>query len=555
MQRMEGPETEKSKTDSVLICALCMEKFSEKSELREHYNSVHKDLAVGREGVQRRIVRKFNRHLCNSCGKHFGDSWTLNHHQKTVHRSAREHVCGKCGKKFLSNKDVLRHFRGVHLGEKIIFPGGRSRKVAGISINAVKGKDSLDSRLIPNILKKSDKKSLPTPPPSNLQPSGGPDTVIQIIGIEKPGEGSEDNPENYNSMMELGDQVEFLQDGLARENKEEEPPMFQLENLENLQLVVPEDSGEPRIIIPETGIKLTIQSDLGNSERKVLHLIPDISLPVGEEIQNINLPLSPVLNSHNQPQGDLIQLLPVTEEDKAAKDIFKEKSEISEGGPGLDSPKKFVYKKVIENSSSHLVSVSPVEGKLSPTSVDQYKCEKCGKFFISKEFLEKHLLTTHTEIPPYNISIFNSSGPGMEDSQLQNLEDIESIINFSAEDSSLLKAECIDALFNSTEEKVNSVSGFQCKICKEFFESRQQLQRHSKSSHKKQVSHKCGDCGAQFTSSQSLKSHVLTRHEGIKKVCSVCLKPVVDLTRHIRVQHKNAEKRDFHCDVCDSKFR
>ena len=34
--------------------------------------------------------------------------------------------------------------------------------------------------------------------------------------------------------------------------------MFQLENLENLQLVLPEDSGEPQIIIPETGIRLTI---------------------------------------------------------------------------------------------------------------------------------------------------------------------------------------------------------------------------------------------------------------------------------------------------------
>ena len=543
---MEGTEKD---AGSVLICALCMQKFGEKSELREHYNKVHKDFAVGKE---RRIVRKFNRHLCNSCGKHFGDSWTLNHHQKTVHHSAREHVCGKCGKKFLSNKDMVRHFRGVHLGEKIIFPGGRGKKISGITTKAAV-KDSVDSRLIPNILKNSkpDKK---IPILSNPQQSQGPETVIQIIGLEKPRKCSEDDQESFNSMLGLRDDVGYLQEGTARENKEEEPPIFQLENLENLQLVVPEDSGEPRIIIPETGIKLTIQSDLGNSERKVLHLIPDISLPVrGEdlspEIQNMNLPLSPVLNGDNQDQGDLLQLIPVSDVAKDSKDFFKEKSKIS-----VDSPKKFVYKKVCENSSSHLVSVSQIEGKMGRTSVDQFKCEKCTKFFISKEFLDKHLLSTHTDIPSYNISIFNPSGPDIEESQLASLEDIESIINFSPEENSLLKSDCIDVLFNA-EEKVNTVSGFQCKICKEFFESRQQLQVHKKLSHKKEIRHKCGECGAEFTSSQSLKSHVLTRHEGIKKVCSVCLKPVVDLTRHIRVQHKNAEKRDFHCDHCDSKFR
>ena len=542
-------KTASANTESVCICALCMCVFSDKSELREHYNNVHRDSSLSKQTVQKRIVRKINRHLCNSCGKHFGDTWTLNHHQKTVHQSAREHVCGKCGKKFLSNKDMLRHVRGVHLGEKIIFPGGRGRKITSKFISeatkTIASKNPLDSRLVPNILKnsKADKKILMTPTLSNHQSNDSrePKRVVQVIGLEKPQDISEE-PLESDAMIDLEDEVGFLPQEILGGSKPEDQPMFQLENLENLQLVVPEDSCEPRIIIPESGIKLTIQSDLGNSERKILHLIPDSSLPGPEDTS----PLSPPVNVDSSNQAEIFQLFPVNE---VQKDSCVS-SEIDET-PQMDSPKKFLYKKVSDSSSTHLVSVNHLDQKMDLNPVHQFKCEKCSKFFISKEFLDKHLLSTHTEIPPYNISILNSD---IEDSQLANLEDIESIINFTNEnDSSLLKAGCIDVLFSSTDTATSS--GFQCKLCKESFDSRQQLQRHKKTSHKKQVTHKCEDCGAEFTSSQTLKSHIQTIHEGIKKVCSVCLKPVVDLTRHIRVQHKNGEKRNFQCDICDSKFR
>ena len=44
-------------------------------------------------------------------------------------------------------------------------------------------------------------------------------------------------------------------------------------------------------------------------------------------------------------------------------------------------------------------------------------------------------------------------------------------------------------------------------------------------------------------------------HEGIKKVCSICLKPVADLVRHVRSQHRNAKKKEYFCNVCESAFR
>ena len=442
-------------------------------------------------------------------------------------------------------------FKGVHLGERIVFPGGRGRKLP--SLSNVDASKADPTRLTPNILKnsKADKKASTLPTQSGYHHTGHKEakTVVEIIGLEK----SKDQSENGDSLIDLSEGVQFLQEEIPGEHKGEEQPMFQLENLENLQLVVPEDSGEPRIIIPESGIKLTIQSDLGNSERKVLHLIPDSSLP--ETVENTN---QDIQNIDLATQTNLLQLIPVSGDGKDSGNMFKGKSEMktNEVLP-IEYPQKIVYKKVSEASSSQLMSVSDLDRKMDliPVHHQQFKCDKCNKFFISKEFLDKHLHSVHTEIPSYNISIFNPNVEDIEDSQLASLEDIESIINFNTEDTNLLKTGCIDVLFSNPDEKTNHCSRFQCKTCKEYFNTKQDHQRHRQTYHKKPVSHKCCECGAQFTSNQTLKSHIQTIHEGIKKVCSVCLKPVVDLTRHIRVQHKNGDKRDFHCDICDSKFR
>ena len=417
-------KTHGESTPSLLICTICMKKFSQKTELKEHYRSVHKDYS-SKKSVQKRIVRKFNRHLCNLCDKHFGDSWTLNHHSRTVHESAREHVCDTCGKAFLSNKDMVRHVKGVHLGEKITFPGGRGRKLVSLSSNDECKTDP--SKLIPNILKnsKAERTVLIAPSLSTYNQTKEPKTVVEIVGIEKPKDFPEDPSETRDSLIDLSEGVEFLQEAMPEEHKVEEQPVFQLENLENLQLVLPEDSGEPRIIIPESGIKLTIQSDIGNSEKKVLHLFPDSSLPSAEEstsqdIQNIDL--APEAN-----QTNLLQLFP--------GNLFHDKSEVktNEVLP-IDFPPKIVYKKVSDASSAQLMSVPDRKMDIIPVHHQQFKCEKCSKFFISKEFLDKHLHSVHPEIPSYNISIFNPNDEDIGDSQLANLEDIESIINFNTED-------------------------------------------------------------------------------------------------------------------------
>jgi len=186
--------------------------------------------------------------------------------------------------------------------------------------------------------------------------------------------------------------------------------------------------------------------------------------------------------------------------------------------------------------------------RISPEYVQQFICDKCSKCFISKEFLKKHMSTSHSELSSFNINILDSI------QNLDNLSDID-IEGLNPEDivESSMKVGC------NIEDLLGKNSGlkteFDCNICGTKFDNKVAQQKHKKSSHKRPQVFKCEDCGSEFTSGQTLKAHIQSIHEGIKKVCSICLKPVVDLTRHVRTQHKNGNKRDFPCNVCNSQFR
>ena len=532
---------------SSLICALCMECFVNKKELRDHYKSVHKDGMVKIEPQKRRLERKFNRHLCSLCGKHFADMWTLSHHQKTVHRAAREHKCDKCDKAFLSNKDLVRHNRGVHLGEKIIFPGEKSRRTVKYPLhqNSISGDgvEKLNNKL-PNILKysKSERKSSLHPAicklETNVAQTVG--SVVRVIGLEKartePGAMAAEAAKTESEVLVEIDEAEV--EAVPGEAGGGDQPMFQLENLENLQLVVPdpdtEEAGEPRIIIPESGIRLTIQGSGARepgTQASVLHLIPETSLAAAQQQEEHEMP---VLEMQGKPA--------------------QAQAEDTEGGQA----KHFVYRKEVESDTPRLVAVN----EPSYEGFQQFNCPKCSKCFITKDFLDKHMVTSHAELSTFNISYINPLplDTSLDLSGVQNLGGFEDIdIDFNNDDIScvpVLKGGCIDVLLSSdsvskTTPKVEII----CNLCDEKFDTRAAQQKHKKNFHKKQIVFKCEDCNSVFTSNQTLKAHVQSIHEGIKKVCSVCLKPVVDLTRHIRDQHKNGGKREFHCDICKTDFR
>eukprot|EP00092_Neocalanus_flemingeri_P033540 GFUD01036459.1.p1 GENE.GFUD01036459.1~~GFUD01036459.1.p1 ORF type:complete len:789 (+),score=200.06 GFUD01036459.1:41-2368(+) len=629
------PFNDSTEKPCILICAHCMEKFQTKTQLKDHYRRFHKEFMDHNSSSQKRLVRKINRHMCGICSKHFADSWTLKHHQKTVHQSAREHVCPNCGKCFLSNKDMVRHFKGVHLGQKIIFPGGRrkfhkkSEAVIEAEVNSFTNEDgylgrgienfdsadteiqsveiSCENKMVPNILKnsKGDRKvaSICAPANKNGYVYG---LVHKVVGIEKNTimlsdtnlDTCEDstNPDDEIENEEVDDE-EIIVEIKEAEGKPildqpmfqqaDDQPIFQLENLENLQFVLPEGSGEPQIIIPESGIRLTIpcasESGLNSSksEKQVLHLVPDHveNFCAGQPDSSSNLSeeshldISPILsyipisldNQSSNPAELPLKIINQTSHFVAESEQQQLKPQthfVAEAELGkvesMEYPKKFVYKKVNGSASPHLVAVKELPRKLNPSSVQQFKCDKCMKYFITKDFLSKHMALVHPELTTF-INIFNENLEGLDlsndDENLNNLDAIEGIIdveNFNEEElsnHSLLKSECEDVMLNMPDASV------ECKVCGIYFCNKAALIKHKKVAHKRPQSFKCEECTSEFTSKQTLKAHMQSVHEGIKKVCSFCLKPVADLARHIRSQHKNEGKREYSCDLCQTSFR
>jgi len=601
------PFNDSSDKPCILICTHCMEKFQTKTQLKDHYRRFHKEFMDHNATNEKRLVRKINRHMCGLCSKHFADSWTLKHHQKTVHQAAREHKCPNCTKSFLSNKDMVRHFKGVHLGQKIIFPGGKrkvtkiseshidiSEGIPGVSIDTAFEHDivTTEKKMVPNILKssKAERKSISILAEKN---NGATDLINQVVEVDKVPqfliESNLETVDNHGNLITSKDIIleidnEEPKELLIKENKSNQPvfqsndeqPIFQLENLENLQFVLPEGSAEPQIIIPETGIRLTIPCgsetdgvDSREVEKQVLHLVPNQI----ESFQD-NQPNSESIEMEGSPITTFIPLLEGTETSRPELPencpfLVNEKSNIPSKEStvipvaSFDYPKKFVYKKVNGSASPHLVAVKDLPGKLGPApNMQQFHCEKCNKYFISKDFLEKHHAMVHPELSTF-INIFNGNLEGLginnEDEALSNLEDIEGIIdveNFNEEDlssNSLLKSDCEDVLLNNPIDIPDSK--IECKMCGVYFNDKGAFMKHKKIAHKKPQSFKCEECSSEFTSKQTLKAHMQSFHEGIKKVCSFCLKPVADLTRHVRSQHKNEGKKDFPCDSCHTYFR
>jgi len=584
---------------TILICAHCVQTFHSAAQMKDHYKQFHKESVVSESGgQQRRLGRKLNRHMCGLCAKHFGDSWTLTHHQKTVHQAAREHVCNKCHKSFLSNKDMVRHYKGVHLKQKIVFPGSLTGKKVSHSKdpteNAIKSKEvsqkfrsksnmqkevlkiqNSDNKTVPNILKNANNERR-TGEVVNCQSTDNLyGKVNKVIGIEKAAALNSVIVDEISLSVQETDPsicLDKMEDSLTRSPQdsqlldmfEEEQPMFQLENLENLQLILPDGLGEPRIIIPESGIRLSIpdESISGEPGRKILHLIPE-SFPEPQQdeeatdaVHDLHLPANVPDIAFDIDTGKTSS--------EISNDVAGENNiEQVEESPSVEYPKRFVYKKVVGGVSPHLVSVKQLPNSSSHLP-EQFKCQKCDKHFISNDFLERHISTMHaqTEEQSNFVNIFSGNLESLDiESErrlgpLVSLNEMIDVGNFSGEElagGSLLKS---DVMFSNAESvTMDDSSHSQCKPCGLKFSSKALYLKHKKVAHKKQTAFRCEICSSVFTSNQTLKAHTESVHEGIKKVCSICLKPVADLVRHTRYQHKNSGKREHCCDVCQATFR
>jgi hypothetical protein len=82
-------------------CDVCLRRFSDERWLRNHKARIH-------EG---KTSKDFE---CPKCRKKFSYKSALTRHNKTVHLKLRDHVCEVCGRAFGQNGDLQKHIRRRH---------------------------------------------------------------------------------------------------------------------------------------------------------------------------------------------------------------------------------------------------------------------------------------------------------------------------------------------------------------------------------------------------------------------------------------------------------
>lgn len=66
----------------------------------------------------------------------------------------------------------------------------------------------------------------------------------------------------------------------------------------------------------------------------------------------------------------------------------------------------------------------------------------------------------------------------------------------------------------------------------------------------------CEQCGKTFKTTKTLRTHVESVHEKLRKyVCPICDKAFFDRGKLNFHQHKHSEVRNFHCEECGRSFK
>ena len=186
------------------------------------------------------------------------------------------------------------------------------------------------------------------------------------------------------------------------------------------------------------------------------------------------------------------------------------------------------------------------------------KCVKCPKAFQSKQSLDYHILTKHTQIapPPHVCNICEKNFQtklGLNNhikfkhansEKLFSCEECESKFKHKK----YLKAHMLH-VHDSDEKKEDYWQdlpkiNFECETCRVRFVRKADLKAHIKSKHTDQDMLNCDQCSAQFTYLKSLNRHKLEKHgpEQTKSTCPDCGKMFNqrrNMERHMWLHKKN----------------
>ena len=119
----------------------------------------------------------------------------------------------------------------------------------------------------------------------------------------------------------------------------------------------------------------------------------------------------------------------------------------------------------------------------------------------------------------------------------------------------VIKQELMDNDGQNSSVPVEQRKNFVCTHCQSGFTTTKSLRRHILSVHegvkKETIPFTCDTCGTTFTAAKSLKRHVEIVHEGIRYQCSICGKSVTSkssLKDHISAVHD--KEKPYVCAMC-----
>jgi len=202
-------------------------------------------------------------------------------------------------------------------------------------------------------------------------------------------------------------------------------------------------------------------------------------------------------------------------------------------------------------------------------------CEHCDRRFISENFLRKHKKDFHTDSSTFAFDLETDLISTSFESSTNNFESadphFDPLNTSSIDPMDTSSVDPMDGYREVTEVDIDKVDSlleigehieihessvsYTCDICDQVVVSKAQLTKHKKSEHNIKLKFECPQCDKCYSSEQSLKQHRSSVHDGISSICYICLKAVVDITRHIRLQHTKKEERKFACKVCEKSFR